>query len=225
VPTAEGALYEVDTRLRPQGAKGPLAASLDSFARYQREEAWTWEHMALARARVVFGSAEARAAVAAVIGPVLAGKGLAAPRDAAKLRADVLEMRARMATHKHPKGALDVKLLRGGLVDAEFLIHYLQLRDGVGMDPNLGVALEALVGAGLLPGAVAEAFAFLSRLLVGARLLAPDGAVPSPAARAALAKACARRDWETVMAGLAAARRDVADGWAAVFGEQLEIDA
>jgi glutamate-ammonia-ligase adenylyltransferase len=220
VPTAEGALYEVDTRLRPQGAKGPLAASLDSFARYQREGAWTWEHMALARARVVFGSAEARRAVAAVIGPVLAG-----PRDAAKLRADVLEMRARMAAHKHPKGALDVKLLRGGLVDVEFLIHYLQLREGVGLDPNLGVALDALVAAGLLPGALAEAFAFLSRLLVGARLLAPDGAVPPTAARAALAKACACGDWEAVMAQLAAARRDVGAGWAAVFGEKLEIEA
>ncbi|MCV5707315.1 hypothetical protein OFN27_29540, partial [Escherichia coli] len=51
VPTAEGALYEVDTRLRPSGAQGPLAVSLDSFARYQRENAWTWEHMALTRAR------------------------------------------------------------------------------------------------------------------------------------------------------------------------------
>jgi glutamate-ammonia-ligase adenylyltransferase len=158
--------------------------------------------------------------VAAVIGPVLA-----APRDAAKLRADVLEMRARMATHKHPKGALDVKLLRGGLVDVEFLIHYLQLREGVGLDPNLGVALDALVAAGLLPGALAEAFAFLSRLLVGARLLAPDGAVPPTAARAALAKACACGDWEAVMAQLAAARRDVGAGWAAVFGEKLEIEA
>ena len=67
VPTAEGALYEVDTRLRPQGTQGPLAASLSSFSRYQREEAWVWEHMALARARVVFGSAAAGAAVAGVM--------------------------------------------------------------------------------------------------------------------------------------------------------------
>ena len=60
VPTAEGALYEVDTRLRPQGAQGPLAVSFDSFARYQGEEAWTWEHMALTRARPLTGSAPRR---------------------------------------------------------------------------------------------------------------------------------------------------------------------
>ena len=56
VPTAAGPLYEVDTRLRPEGAKGMLVVSLEAFERYQREEAWTWEHMALCRARPVFGS-------------------------------------------------------------------------------------------------------------------------------------------------------------------------
>jgi glutamate-ammonia-ligase adenylyltransferase len=59
VPTAEGALYEVDTRLRPQGTQGPLAVSFESFDLYQREQAWTWEHMALCRARPLFGSDEA----------------------------------------------------------------------------------------------------------------------------------------------------------------------
>ena len=219
VPTAEGALYEVDTRLRPQGAKGPLAASLTSFARYQREEAWTWEHMALARARVVYGSAAAREAVAAVIGPVLAGTALTHPRDAATLRRDVLEMRERMAAHKLPKGPLDAKLLRGGLVDVEFLIHYLQLREGIAFNPDLGTALEELVAAGLLPETMREAFAFLSRLLVAARLLAPDGAVPPQAACEALARACACDGWEAVMARLAGARADVRAAWAAVFGE------
>ena len=75
--------------------------------------------MALARARVVFGSGEARAAVAAAIGPVLAGEGLEAGRDGPKLRADVLDMRARMAEHKAAKGVLDVKLARGGLAAAD----------------------------------------------------------------------------------------------------------
>ena len=220
VPTAEGALYEVDTRLRPQGTQGPLAASLTSFARYQREEAWVWEHMALARARVVFGSPAAREAVTAVIGPVLTGKALAGgPRDRAKLRADVLEMRARMAAHKAPKGELDVKLVRGGLVDVEFLVHYLQLREGVGFAPDLGVAIGELVAAGLLPGAMEQAYAFLSRLLVAARLLAPDCAVPPPAACEALATACGARDWDAVMAALAAVRAEVCACWVAVFGE------
>src|SRR5690606_37449415 len=67
VATAAGPLYEVDTRLRPSGAQGLLAVSLDSFARYQREEAWTWEHLALTRARPVFGSMRARAALEAVL--------------------------------------------------------------------------------------------------------------------------------------------------------------
>ncbi len=214
VPTAEGALYEVDTRLRPQGTQGPLAASLTSFGRYQREEAWAWEHMALARARVVFGSEAAREAVAGVIGPVLAR-----PRDGAKLRADVLEMRERMATHKHPKGELDVKLARGGLVDAEFLIHYLQLREGVAFNPELSLALDALVAEGLLPPAMGGAFAFLSRLLVAARLLAPDCAVPSPSACEALARACGCDDWDAVIAKLAGARTEVGAAWMAVFGE------
>ncbi len=215
VPTAEGALYEVDTRLRPQGTQGPLAASLTSFARYQNDAAWTWEHMALARARVVVGSEAAREAVAAVIGPVLHRA-----RDAGVLRADVLAMRARMAEHKQPKGVLDVKLMRGGLVDAEFLIHYLQLREGLGFSPDLAVALDELVAAGLLPGSLPGAFAFLARLLVAARLLAPDGEEPPPAARAVLAGACGCDDWAGTMAGLDGARRTVAAAWQAVFGER-----
>ena len=133
VPTAEGALYEVDTRLRPQGAQGPLAVSFDSFARYQREEAWTWEHMALARARPLTGSHAAR--------PSCRGSSptcSTARATPTTLRADVLRMRAEMAAHKPPRGILDAKLLRGGLVDLEFLVHFLQLRERTGFDPDLG---------------------------------------------------------------------------------------
>src|SRR5690606_38908907 len=146
VPTAEGALYEVDTRLRPSGAQGPIAVGLDSFERYQREDAWTWEHMALCRARPVFGPPEARARLDAVIGRVLD-----APRDPDKLRADVLAMRAEMAAHKPAAGPLDAKLLRGGLVDCEFVIHYLQLRHRTAFHPGLSEAIEALVAEGLAP--------------------------------------------------------------------------
>ncbi|HEX4846505.1 MAG TPA: bifunctional [glutamine synthetase] adenylyltransferase/[glutamine synthetase]-adenylyl-L-tyrosine phosphorylase, partial [Novosphingobium sp.] len=139
VPTAEGALYEVDTRLRPSGAQGPIAVSLDAFARYQRETAWTWEHMALARARVLHGPEAGRAELDAIIRAVLE-----LDRDPAKLRADVLEMRAAMAAHKPAKGPLDVKLARGGLVDIEFLVHYLQLRDHRALVPSIGAAVAAL---------------------------------------------------------------------------------
>jgi len=217
VPTAEGALYEVDTRLRPSGTQGPLAVSLSSFERYQREQAWTWEHMALCRARPVFGPERARAQLAAVVGEVLAR-----PREGEALKADVLEMRARMAEHKPAKGALDVKLLRGGLVDLEFIVHFLQLKTGCGLSPFLPQALKGLAAAGLVTGALHTAHDRMTRLLVAARLLAPDCEVPPPGPRAALAAACGYAQWDDVMAGLDEARRTVAEGWAEVFGERLE---
>lgn len=212
VATAQGALYEVDTRLRPSGEQGPPAASLDSFAQYQREQAWTWEHMALCRARPLYGSAQAREALSQVIGEVLQ-----APRDPAKLRADVLEMRARMAEHKTPAGPLDVKLARGGLVDLEFIVHFTQLREGRGLDPDLGEAI------GLLSLSLRQAHDVLTRFLVAARLLAPDSQVPGEAACMALVRACGYGGWDELMAGLHAARAQVAAAWQAAFGETLEI--
>ena len=218
VPTAEGALYEVDTRLRPQGTQGPLAVSYDSFELYQREQAWTWEHMALVRARVLFGSAEARCELEKIVSSVLG-----APREHAKITAEVLEMRQRMADNKAPKGAIDVKLLRGGLVDVEFLVHCLQLREGVAQTPFMAEAIAELAAAGLVPAGLGEAHAFLSRLLVASRLLAPDAAVPPPSACAMLAKACECGDWTETMARLAEARAQVAGAWAQVFGQKLEV--
>jgi len=219
VPTAEGALYQVDTRLRPLGNQGPLAVSLDSFARYQREDAWTWEHMALCRARPVFGPDAAREALAGVV-----GEALAAPRDAGKLRADVLAMRAEIASHKPPAGPLDAKLLRGGLVDCEFIVHFLQLRERTALRPSLGEAIGELVAAGLLAPGFAARQALMARLLVTARLLAPDGAHPPEIAQAALARACGQPDYAALLQALAEARHGVARTWADVFGEQLEIE-
>ena len=108
VATAEGALFEVDTRLRPSGEQGPLAVNFGSFARYQQEQAETWEHMALCRARVLFGSDEARKALVGIVSDALLK-----PRAAKQLRTDVLEMRKTMASHKPAKGPLDIKLARG----------------------------------------------------------------------------------------------------------------
>jgi glutamate-ammonia-ligase adenylyltransferase len=217
VPTAQGALYEVDTRLRPSGEQGPLAVNVDSFARYQREQAWTWEHMALCRARPLFGSPEARASLEAVIREVLMR-----PRDPAVLREDVLAMRTRMAQHKPPKGVLDVKLARGGLVDLEFVTHFLQLREHIGLNPDVGLAVRELAGAGLVPDALVGAHDTLSRALVAARLLAPDGAAPPESSRAVLAKACGSGDWQGFLSDIAEARGIVAAAWSAVFGETLE---
>lgn len=219
VSTAEGALYEVDTRLRPQGTQGPLAVSFDSFVRYQQSEAWTWEHMALCRARVLYGSPAARDRLGGLIRNVLA-----APRDAGKLKADVLKMRRDMAAHKQPKGPLDVKLARGGMVDCEFIVHYLQLREGVGLKPGIEVASRELAREGLLPDWFADRFLTLARVLIAARLFAPDGQEPPPAARIALAEASGESDYDALLNHIADARRAIAGQWTAVFGETLEAD-
>jgi glutamate-ammonia-ligase adenylyltransferase len=179
--------------------------------------------MALCRARPLYGSARARAELSQVVLAVLT-----APRDAARLRSDVIEMRAKMARHKPPRGLLDAKLSRGGLVDLEFLVHYLQLREGAAaheaITPYLHDAVRSLAERGLVPGELTAAHDALARLLVAARMLAPDAQEPAPAAQAVLAKACGCADWNALLAGFAAARAQVAAAWQALLGEKLEID-
>jgi len=219
VPTAEGALYEIDTRLRPQGDKGPLAVGLSGFARYQEEGAWTWEHMALTRARVLTGSPEARATLESIIRSVLDR-----PRDEAQLRVDVLKMRSDMAAHKPARGPLDAKLLRGGLVDLEFLIHYLQLRGRTAFAPDLEVALDMLARAGLIAPELLGHARLMGRVLIGSRLLAPDLAVPNNAAANVLAQQAGVEDMPALLRALSQARQGVAGEWARVFGEPLETN-
>ncbi|MDP3526505.1 MAG: bifunctional [glutamine synthetase] adenylyltransferase/[glutamine synthetase]-adenylyl-L-tyrosine phosphorylase, partial [Hoeflea sp.] len=122
-PTAEGILYEVDLRLRPSGNKGPVATSIRAFSKYQSEEAWTWEHMALTRARTVAGEDSLRDEARTLIDAVLAK-----PRDEAKLRADLTEMRGLIEQEKPPRDIWDVKLIPGGLIDIEFIAQYLSLK-------------------------------------------------------------------------------------------------
>ena len=214
VPTAAGPLYPVDTRLRPSGTQGPLVVSLDSFAAYQRNDAWTWEHMALTRARPVFGSVAARTATHAIIAEVLAGA-----RPDRDVTADAVEMRAEMARHKPPAGPLDAKLLPGGLVDLEFTVHLTQLRHRTGFDPHLGTAIAALVEAALLPAGLSTAHDVLTRLLVTLRLVAPDAAEPPPATRVLIAQALGVEDWDAVLAGLATTRQEVEAAWHRITGE------
>ncbi|MBY0620175.1 bifunctional [glutamine synthetase] adenylyltransferase/[glutamine synthetase]-adenylyl-L-tyrosine phosphorylase [Sphingomonas ursincola] len=213
VPTAAGALYEVDTRLRPNGAQGLLAVSFASFAEYQRDQAWTWEHMALCRARVVYGSPESRARLEAIIGDVLN-----TPRDTADVRAAALKMREDIAAHKKPLGPLDVKLLPGGLVDLEFIVHTLQLTHGVGFHPDLRQAIDALVTAGLADAALAEANDLMTRLLVALRLVAPDCSEPPPASQALVARACGRGSWPELLTAVDCARASVQTAWQHLFG-------
>jgi glutamate-ammonia-ligase adenylyltransferase len=120
--TAQGGLYDVDTRLRPSGNAGPLVVKLSGFDNYQHNEAWTWEHMALTRARVVAGDPELSQQVEDVVRDVLLK-----PRDRSQLMADAADMRNKLAEHRQSKSDWDIKMARGGLFDLEFIVQILQL--------------------------------------------------------------------------------------------------
>lgn len=154
-PTAQGALFEVDMRLRPSGNSGPLATSLEAFNSYQRGEAWTWEHMALTRARVILAPDALRERIEAEITGVLC-----LPREPEKLRRDIADMRGRMARQRDGDDIWNIKHFRGGLVDIEFIAQYLQLRHAADHPEVLhqatAEALHRVAQAGLLSPADAE---------------------------------------------------------------------
>lgn len=115
-PTAEGVLYELDLRLRPSGNKGPVATRVSAFERYQSEDAWTWEHMAMTRGRIVTGDRGLAERTEQVLDNLVAKA-----RDPDKLRVDIAEMRTTIEQEKPPKGPFDFKLMPGGLIDLEFI--------------------------------------------------------------------------------------------------------
>ncbi|MBM3599329.1 MAG: bifunctional [glutamine synthetase] adenylyltransferase/[glutamine synthetase]-adenylyl-L-tyrosine phosphorylase [Alphaproteobacteria bacterium] len=162
--TGEGSLYQIDLRLRPSGNKGPLACTVESFEAYQEKDAWTWEHMALTRARVVTGSPPLRRRVEAIVRRLLTQK-----RDVEKLVVDVAEMRARIAREHRVKGPWFLKHTRGGLVDVEFLAQYLQLRHAAQipevLSANTVEALRRLAAHGAIPAAAGEELSAAARLL------------------------------------------------------------
>ncbi len=146
-PTAEGVLYEVDMRLRPSGAKGPIATHIESFASYQKQEAWTWERMALTRARVISADKKLEAKLNQTIVAALAEK-----RDTEAINKDVREMRSLMLQEHKPSSPWDIKRSKGGLVDIEFLAQTLQLiaNDTTLFHTNTTHALRGLQAAGYL---------------------------------------------------------------------------
>ncbi|HET7887576.1 MAG TPA: bifunctional [glutamine synthetase] adenylyltransferase/[glutamine synthetase]-adenylyl-L-tyrosine phosphorylase [Bradyrhizobium sp.] len=153
--TNYGVLYEIDMRLRPSGRAGPVASHVDAFAEYQEKEAWTWEHMALTRARVISASPQFRDRIERVIREVLTR-----PRDGAGVAIDVADMRRAIALEKGESDVWDLKHVAGGLVDIDFIAQYLQLACAAEKSEILNVnTLEVLDRAGrlgVLPAASVE---------------------------------------------------------------------
>jgi glutamate-ammonia-ligase adenylyltransferase len=214
VPTPAGPLYDVDTRLRPSGSDGMLAVSLEGFDKYQREQAWTWEHMALLRARPLFGSEAGKAALRQAIDSVLRQ-----PRDPVRTVADAVRMRGEMARHRPPTGPFDIKKGPGGLIDLEFAVQTLQLTRRVGLHPHLEDALTELQAAGLVSAQIDPALRLLTRMLVMFRLVSPRAAEPPAATRPLVARACGLADWDSLLAAQAEARQRIAELWARVAAE------
>ncbi len=189
-PTAEGSLYEVDFRLRPSGNAGPLATNLDGFIAYQKKDAWTWEHMALTRARVIASSSpDFRQKIENSLCETLRTE-----RGRAKLADDVRVMRARIEKEKGTKDIWDLKQVAGGLVDIEFISQFLQLAHAHENPEVLAqgteAALEKLRDSGVLlqddAELLLEALRLYQRLTQVLRLALSGKFMPSEAPRGVL---------------------------------------
>jgi glutamate-ammonia-ligase adenylyltransferase len=204
VPTAEGTLYEVDMRLRPTGNKGPVAVSLESFARYHATESWTWERLALTRARVIAGSTALGEKVSTVVRATLT-----TTPDRPRILADAADMRAKLYAQFPGKAPWDLKFARGGLVDIEFIAQTFQLLKGHGaistLHPNTVSALNALAqDRAIAPDdaiALMEAARTEMALMQVLRIAVEgpfDAAQATPALKTLLARAGGQPDFETL---------------------------
>ena len=221
--TAEGAVYEVDMRLRPSGQSGPLATRLSAFQRYQATEAWTWEHMALTRARVIAGPDALRARVETAI-----AEALAKPREPKTVFTDALDMRERLATAnvKATDDPWALKLTRGGLVDVDFIWQALCLAKGRTEAKEAGAALDMLADEGALSEEtcvrLAAARDIQASLLHFIRLSHDgtfDPATAPPALKTVMARTLEADDFAEVETRLATAQATVR----AVFAEVFQI--
>ena len=215
--TAAGALYEVDMRLRPSGRQGPAAASWASFRNYQQAEAWTWEHLALTRARVVAGDGGLGADLEAFRREMLAGQ----PRSLAQVCADLADMRARLAAAKPQAGPWDVTGGPGGLQDIELFAQLIAL--------VAGSPLRQVPDQLALPGPLADAAGrarlaaardLFARIKAVARLLTDQALDPERlghGGRRMLLRDTGAADPDGLAAAVAAARAEAA----AIIGSGL----
>jgi glutamate-ammonia-ligase adenylyltransferase len=224
-PTAEGLLYEVDFRLRPSGNKGPIAVRLEAFDDYQLNEAWTWEHMALTRARVVAGPEGFAMRVDASIRAVFA-------RPCAKMRVreDVLSMRRLLEKEKRADAAWNIKYVAGGQVDIEFITQYLLLIHGaehpVSHSTSTVEALGRLADEGLLESGAARELIDAALLYQGVTQISRlavnedfDPAKAPSALRDLLTRTAEDQDIQEVEAHLARTQARVRCIFRAIVGE------
>ncbi len=208
-PTNEGKLFDVDLRLRPSGRSGPVATGLESFALYQREKAWTWEHMALTRARVVSAAPALRLRIETLIREILGLR-----RDPQKVAADVREMRRLIAAEKGEDERWDLKYVKGGLIDIEFIAQYLALVHASAhpeiLDTNTVRVLERAQSLDILRAADGELLRSAARLYHDLTQLLRlclqgrfDPAAAGPALLALLARAGGLPDFTTLELHLA----------------------
>jgi glutamate-ammonia-ligase adenylyltransferase len=223
-PTSEGVLYDVDLRLRPSGRSGPVATHLDGFRTYQLKEAWTWEHMALTRARVVAATPGFAPEVERAIRTVLTAK-----RTAKATLVDILDMRRAIAEDKGDDNRWDLKYVSGGLIDIEFVAQTLQLVHGARhpdiLDTNSARVLDKAAAAGLMKPAEGDtlrsACRFYQKLTQVIRLCLVDGfdpATAAPSLKRLLAQAGELPDFATLDAHIGEMQRAVRKAFERVVG-------
>ncbi len=226
MPTAEGGLYEVDMRLRPTGNKGPVAVSFESFARYHAGESWTWEKLALTRARIIVAPEQLAGRIAHEIRATLIQ-----PPDDDKLLKDAREMRAKLATQFPGKNRWDLKFAPGGLVDLEFIAQTLQLREAHRaheiLDTNTIGALQRLAKIGALDADDAKTLieaAKLEHALTHVLRIALEGtldpATATPGLKELLARAGRAESFEALEEKLATAQAGVR----AIFNRVMQAE-
>jgi glutamate-ammonia-ligase adenylyltransferase len=221
-PTEEGALYDVDAKLRPSGSKGPVAVRLSSFDRYYSEEAWTWELLALTRLRVVAGETALGARVTDT-----ARAAISRTHDREKVLRDVQDMRGLMQRERPARTIWDLKLAAGGFVDLEFIAQVLQLISGRPdlRAQNTGVALDRLMAGGALRrdigATLRRAFALFSDLNQVLRVSVVSNSDasswPSPL-KARLAQIGGVADFEALEARLRAVQAEVRQAFVQLIG-------